>query len=147
MGGQKKKRRRRRRGYPGEKIQVSDDVLSLWGGRSKSTFLYEFQEKYLLVFPPNNRPGLLGGKDEKIFLGSVFPSSLTSLPHRMPHVSTSRLVLASASFRKLRHSSAGTANWRRASTIASAKRATQTYEVRGSELRSGVKKPWKLRIK
>ncbi|TNN58181.1 hypothetical protein EYF80_031614 [Liparis tanakae] len=44
----------------------------------------------------------------------------------MPHVSTARLVLASASLRKLRHSSAGTANWRRASTIASAKRATQT---------------------
>lgn len=47
--------------------------------------------------------------------------SLTSLPHRMPQVSTARLVLASASLRKLRHSSAGTANCRRASTIVSAK--------------------------
>lgn len=46
---------------------------------------------------------------------------LTSLPHRMPQVSTERLVLASASLRKLWHSSAGTANCRRASTIVSVK--------------------------
>lgn len=42
--------------------------------------------------------------------GATLFWSLTSLPQRMPQVSTARLVLASASLRKLWHSSAGTAS-------------------------------------
>lgn len=45
--------------------------------------------------------------------------NLTSLPHKMPQVSTARLVLASANLRKLLHSSEGTDSCRRASTIVS----------------------------
>lgn len=55
--------------------------------------------------------------------------NLTSLPHKMPQVSTARLVLASANLRKLLHSSEGTDSCRRASTM-----------VSGGEKHVGVKK-------
>lgn len=58
---------------------------------------------------------------QREFNNTALFRSLTSLPQRMPQVSTIRLVLASANLRKLWHSSAGTASCRRASTIVSAR--------------------------
>lgn len=84
------------------------------------------------------------------FNTAVLFQSLTSLPHRMPQVSTARLVLASANLRKLRHSSAGTANCRRASTIVSAKTMqrnkpklnAKVWFLWCSETRHGVDSKW-----